>query len=413
MLQRFISLFLICLFGIPCHAQITPEIYSWILNTNGDVGYNNIPSNIQQVQYSSDYVYVSATCIPGYDIGPWAGNPNIPANQNFVFKITRHPVVNTGTPVNTGLGHIGVWTNGVSVFNPKDAMSYNNQNIWHQNAIIVEGPSFDDCLGHPAPNGEYHHHLNPTCLYNDSITNVHSPIIGFAFDGFPIYGAFAYADINGTGGIKRMQSSYHKRNISTRTTLPDGSTAGSAGPIVSGNFPLGYYIEDFEFLQGSGDLDIHNGRFCVTPDYPLGQYCYFVTLDSNLVAEYPYIIGPSYYGTVPSGNTGPGSGHNTINESVITYNGTSASTHLYKNLEYNVFPNPASDLINIQVGNDMPNNLHLALLNTMGQSIYTLDNIQPTISYSIDISSFPQGIYFVRLYSADKISTKKIFITPS
>jgi hypothetical protein len=54
------------------------------------------PSNVQLVQYSDDNVYVSSTCIPGYDIGPWNGNPNTPANQNFVFKITRHPLQNTG-----------------------------------------------------------------------------------------------------------------------------------------------------------------------------------------------------------------------------------------------------------------------------------------------------------------------------
>ncbi|MGB3077485.1 MAG: YHYH protein [Saprospiraceae bacterium] len=410
MFQKVFAPLLIILFHTHSFGQITPEIYSWILNTNGDVGYNSIPSNIQQVQYSADNVYVSATCIPGYDIGPWAGNPNIPINENFVFKITRHPVANNGTLINTGLGHIGVWSNGVSVFNPKDAMSYNNQNVWHQNAIIVEGASFDDCLGHPAPNGEYHHHLNPTCLYNDSITDVHSPIIGFAFDGFPIYGAFGYAGVDGTGGMKRMQSSYHKRNISTRTTLPDGSTASSAGPNVSGNFPLGYYIEDFEFIQGSGDLDVHNGRFCITPDYPLGQYCYFVSLDSNLVAEYPYIIGPTYYGTVQAGNTGPGSGHNTINESVITYNGTSSSNYLDKDLEYNVFPNPTSDMINIIVGKDMPNNLHLDIIHSTGQRIYSLDHIQPTIPYTIDISSFSKGMYFIHLFDTDKVITKKVIL---
>src|SRR5689334_9469137 len=95
-------------------AQITPEISSWILNTSGAKGYANIPSNVQQVQYSTGNVYVSATCIPGYDIGPWAGNPNTPANQNFLFKITRTPQQNTGTATATGLGHIGVFTNGVS-----------------------------------------------------------------------------------------------------------------------------------------------------------------------------------------------------------------------------------------------------------------------------------------------------------
>ena len=52
--------------------------------------------------------------------------------------------------------------------------------------------SFDDCLGHPAPNGEYHLHVNPTCLYDDSDDQNHSPIIGYAFDNFPIYGAYGY-----------------------------------------------------------------------------------------------------------------------------------------------------------------------------------------------------------------------------
>src|SRR5690242_18000825 len=101
-------------------AQFNPTVTSWIINTTGAKGYNNIPSNVQKVEYSSGQVYVTCNCIPGYDIGPWGGNPNIPANQNFVYKITRTPQQNLGTPVVVGLGHIGVWTNGVSIFNAKD-----------------------------------------------------------------------------------------------------------------------------------------------------------------------------------------------------------------------------------------------------------------------------------------------------
>ena len=177
------------------YAQITPEIYSWVRNTTGATGYNGIPSNVQVVQYSATDVYVSCTCIPGYSIGPWGGNPNIPSNQNFVFKITRSPQQNSGTPTTIGLGHIGVWTNGVSVFNVSDAQSYMNQGIWNRNAYFWEGPGFDLCLGHPQQQGEYHHHVSPTCLYNDADSLNHSPIIGYAFDGFPIYGG---RDINGS-----------------------------------------------------------------------------------------------------------------------------------------------------------------------------------------------------------------------
>ena len=157
--------------------------------------YNNILSNVQVVQYSTSNVYISCTCIPGYSIGPWAGNPNIPSNQNFVFKITRNPVQNSGNPVAVGLGHIGVWSNGVSIFNASDGQSYNNQGVWHRNAYYWEGSSFDNCLGHPAPNGEYHHHVSPTCLYDETDSSQHSPIIGYAFDGFPVYGAWAFANV--------------------------------------------------------------------------------------------------------------------------------------------------------------------------------------------------------------------------
>ena len=230
-------------------AQLTPEVTSWIINTTGKTGYNGQISNIQQVQYSGDNVYVSASCIPGYDIGPWPKNPNKPDTQNFVYKITRHPEINTGSAIATPLGHIGVWSNGVSIFNAKDARSYNNNaGYWNQNAIVVEGAGFDNCLGHPAPNGEYHHHLNPRCLYDDKDSSKHSPIIGFAFDGYPVYGAYGYAKADAPGSITRMRSSYQIRSITQRDQLPDGTVLSAAnyGPGISTQYPLGYYIEDFQ-----------------------------------------------------------------------------------------------------------------------------------------------------------------------
>src|ERR1041385_4147979 len=251
--------------GFTAFAQLTPEITSWIINTNNAVGYNNIPSNVQTVQYSATQVYVSCTCIPGYSIGPWNMNPNVPSNQNFVYKITRNPQQNTSTPTAIGLGHIGVWTNGVSVFNVSDAQSYNNQGIWNRNAYYWEGGGFDNCLGHPQQQGEYHHHVSPTCLYNQADSTHHSPIIGYAFDGFPIYGAYAYTNTNGTGPIKRMTSSYVLSSNTTRVN----------GPAVSATYPAGCFLEDYSYVQGSGDLDDRNGRFCVTPEYANGTYAYF------------------------------------------------------------------------------------------------------------------------------------------
>src|SRR5688572_4118607 len=120
-MKIFYTTFLSLIICLSSQAQLTPEITSWIINTTGATGYGGHETNVQQVQYSTNNVYISCTCIPGYDIGPWNGNPNTPANQNFVYKITRSPQVNNGTPTNTPLGHIGVWTNGVSMFNARDA----------------------------------------------------------------------------------------------------------------------------------------------------------------------------------------------------------------------------------------------------------------------------------------------------
>src|SRR5665213_158537 len=326
-------------------AQLTPDITSWVLNTTGQTGYAGILSNVQTVQYDSTYTYISCTCIPGYSIGPWIGNPNVPANQNFVFEIPRHPVHNN-TATTVGLGHTGVWTNGVSIFNVSDAMSYNNQGIWNRNAYFWEGPGFDACLGHPQQQGEYHHHVSPTCLYNQSDSTHHSPIIGYAFDGFPVYGAYAYTNINGTGPIKRMKSSYL---VSTDTTRVNG-------PNLSTTYPAGCFIEDYNYVSGSGDLDQRNGRFCVTPDYPNGIYAYFVTIDDTLAPVFPYTFFGTYYGVVASGDIGMGSGHVTITDSTTIY---TAVPEVERHIKFQLYPNPTKDYTYIYFDPMSSNNICL------------------------------------------------------
>ncbi|MEP7233792.1 MAG: YHYH protein [Ignavibacteriota bacterium] len=411
--MKYISFLLSVLcFAATSAAQLSPDVTSWIINSTGKTGYGGSVTNIQQVQYSDDYVYISASCIPGYDIGPWPGNPNIPKNQNFVYKITRHPQPNSGTAQATQLGHIGVWTNGVSIFNAKDAMSYQNKGKWNQNAILVEGASFDNCLGHPAPNGEYHHHLNPRCLYDDKDSLHHSPIIGFAFDGFPVYGAFGFPNLDGTGSPRRILSSYRKRSITDRSALPDGTVlvATEYGPAISTQYPLGYYIEDFEFIKSSGDLDEHNGRFCVTPEYPSGIYAYFVTLDEMGNAAYPYTLGLTYYGNVTLGNIGPGGGHNIISEPVKTYTSSGVSSD-ESQVEYSLFPNPATNFVTIYIAPSSHNNLTMKLCDALGNELKRMKNVQPGVPYDLDLNFIPNGSYYLSLTDEQGSSVRKLIIT--
>ena len=382
-------------------AQLTPEITSWKINTTNNAGYAGILTNVQQVQYSTNNVYVSATCIPDYTIGPWTANPNIPVNKNFVFKITRNPIQNTGTLISTPLGHVGVWSNGVSIFNAKDGRSYNNAGVWNRDALFFEGVSFDNCLGHPGPNGEYHHHVNPTCLYNDSLNTVHSPIIGYAFDGFPIYGAYGYTNTNGTGTIKRMTSSYLMNTGTTRTN----------GPAVDATYPLGAFIEDRKFVIGSGDLDLHNGRFCVTPEYPNGIYAYFVTIDTNFYPVYPYVIGPTYNGTVQTGNTGPNSGHNTITENVTTYTpGELGISNIDHQIEIECYPNPTKNYLTLFVSPSENNNMNATIYDEVGQTVLQQNNIQPAVPYVFNLEKVSGGIYYMRLEGNSKSTVRKIIV---
>ena len=296
-----------------------PELSSWMRNTSGLTGYAGLPADIQKVQYSSGSVYLSASGIPDYAIGPWPGDPNVASDQHYLVRIPRSPQAATGTATATPLGAIGMFINGVVMYNPKDANSYDGQGIWHQNAVVVEASSFDAYNGHPDEGGNYHHHQNPIGLYTDT-PGAHSPLLGFAYDGYPVYGPRGYANTDGSGGAVRLSSSYRLRSISVRHTLADGTSlpSGEWGPDVSSTYPLGYYVEDYEFVDGLGDLDAHNGRFTVTPDYPKGTYAYFVTVDASGASAYPYILGPTYYG-VPSSDTLSSRGHVTIGEAVSTY----------------------------------------------------------------------------------------------
>ena len=135
---------------------VFPAVTPWKLNTTGATGFQGILADVQSVRYGQNYVYIAATGIPSYTIGPWPNNPGSPTNQNWSFRIPRTPVLAT-TQTTVGMGHVGVLVNGVTIFNPGDARSYNNLNIWHQNAMHFEVNGFDTALGHPAM-VEYHHH---------------------------------------------------------------------------------------------------------------------------------------------------------------------------------------------------------------------------------------------------------------
>ena len=113
----------------------------------------------------------------------------------------------------------------------------------------------------------------------------HSPIIGWAYDGNPIYGPYAYSDPNNTASALRLVRSGYVLDTSRVENRPS-------------SFAGGFFVDDYTF-NDSGDLDIHNGKFCKTPEFPDGTYAYFVgiktdTATNTLTPAYPYFVGDTY-----------------------------------------------------------------------------------------------------------------------
>ena len=433
-------------------AQTNPAILSWLQNTsimgrhyvngNSTAIQDAVLANTQKVQYSTNWVYVSTHGIPTYVTGPFLdGNPSLASDQNAIFKISLNPTKNTGTPTNTTGGNIGIFINGVALFDYRDGVSWKNSTsslcggpisppcmgdgVWNRDAIVGERLGFDCAKGHPAM-GNYHHHQNPSAFNLDlnvvsTVCNLyaadglymidstkHSPLIGFAYDGFPIYGAYAYKNIDGTGGIVRMKSSYSLRSITSRTTYANGNSV-TAGPAVSTTYPLGYFREDYQYTAptASDYLDEHNGRFCITPEYPNGIYCYFATVDENWNSAYPYAVGPTFYGVKNATKV------TSITESVSTYTPAplGIATNAISNLQINIFPNPASDLLAIQIGKAMQNNINIALYDITGKLIKKDIIYQgSTIGY-FDTKTIYTGEYVIQITDGVNTISKNVMIT--
>lgn len=440
-MKNLILIFALAAFG-NANSQLNPAITSWLQNTSSTLGshyvsgnstliQDNVEANVQTVQYSTNWAYISTNGIPAYPTGPFLdGNPSLATDQNAIFKIPLNPTQNTGTLTSTTGGNIGIFINGVALFDYRDGVAWNTSTnslcgglpgmtpcpggpgtsqSWNRDAVPAEKPGFDCSKGHPA-NGNYHHHQNPSaykldltvistvCNLYDSDglyaidSTVHSPLIGFAYDGFPIYGAYGYKNANGTGGITRIKSGYQYRNITTRTVWADGTDVPD-GPAVSTTYPLGYFREDYEFLAHAGledYLDEHNGRFCVTPEYPNGIYCYFATVDANWNSAYPYAVGPYFYGNKTASKV------TSITETVTTY---APTTELNEFVDFNlsVFPNPTNDLLILQINGLNKQDISVEMFDITGKLVDKQIILQgSTITY-FDVSTLYSGIYFLKV----------------
>jgi hypothetical protein len=99
---------------------------------------------------------------------------------------------------------------------------------------------------------------------------------------------------------------------------------------------------------------------------------------------------------VQAGNTGPGSGHNTINEATTIYTPTGIE-EINKEIQYQFFPNPTKDFASVYFFPSSTNNIKGALYNLNGQIVQLFENFQPGVLYTLDFTKIPSGIYSLML----------------
>jgi hypothetical protein len=279
----------------------------------------------------NETISLQGTGLPYHSYGN-VTDPNTPTAQNYNVAFPYRGgtlVAGKNTPVD--LGVIGFWLNGVAMFDPSAGNSspsgFAPVDGFHYNASSQEGLLLEYSFGEDAAGGRtsndgiYHYSdsnffnawatgngaSNGTITtgiaeelvipyLNDGLIFIsgHSKLLGFAIDGYPVYGPYGYSTpTDSQGGCRRMISGYRLKSASYR--------AGTGAADLDA-YPMGIFVEDYEFSSAPNasnetpDLDEHNGRYCLTPDYPNGTYAYFTTVGADNKPVYPYIIGNFYFG---------------------------------------------------------------------------------------------------------------------
>ncbi len=225
----------------------------------------------------TDSLKIRANGIPKHKVGPFPnkGNPHEITEQGYDIVIPGDPIpAKEITLVQGGPGPpmiFGITLDGV-MMEPGTAEFWHGdrRSGWNYEALGGAVPlGLDTNYAHVQPDGNYHYHGIPTGLMKrlGFKEGQHSPMIGWAADGFPVYALYGYSEAkNPSSRISELKTSYR---------LKKGSRPrGDEGP--GGKYD-GAFVQDYEFVADSGDLDECNGRFCVTPEFPDGTYAYFLS----------------------------------------------------------------------------------------------------------------------------------------
>ncbi|QBQ74973.1 structural protein [Cyanophage S-RIM4] len=317
--------------------------------------------SIAIISAGSGYTTAPEVTIQGDGFGAVA-RATIDIDGENAGKVTGIEIINKGIGYSQGTTVINLTSVG------QGATFTANVFKWTYN--LQETTEFDSAKGaifvglNNQYGGEYAHLSNPQRLryiLGDNLFETstgliqeqedqleHSPIIGWAYDGNPVYGPYGYEDPTNQGSnIARMRSSYGLKTNLVYDEITNISPSRVDGPSLNDE-PAGRFVEDYEYIFNGGDLDQYNGRFCKTPEFPDGRYCYFVTIDAsdNGNPVFPYVLGSSYNSVVDQWNLVDSAVQQNIPTGVIRYRDP------YENVDIDVerTPNASTNALTLENG---------------------------------------------------------------
>ena len=160
------------------------DLFSYHTQDSNKDGIDNL-----RLSHDARFLIMQSQGYPNHPtaVFPNSGNPNSIRVQKFTFRLPLEPKL-ADQITRVPMGPIGTALNGVVFFNPFEMEGMN----------AVAGYSevwLDSCCGPPQQTGVYHYHKYPSCVKSPFADDgqQHSPILGFAWDGFPVYGPYEAA----------------------------------------------------------------------------------------------------------------------------------------------------------------------------------------------------------------------------
>lgn len=227
----------------------------------------NYPDPSLSVYCEDETIHILSNGIPQYTFEQIT--PNNLQEQDYHWEIPRYPIDNGQNNTIPLLGLVGIAVNGLPFFGPNEAAFPDPYGDPIYNGIM------DYCMGHTAQQGVYHYHaLLVECLSEDVPDNEPAPIIGYANDGYAVFGPIGCLDEQ-CSVLVEYQS----------------------GWMQTGD-PSTYAWDNYEYQESNDPvvLDECNGHIG-----PNGDYHYHAT------STFPYILG-CYHGTAGQSSDGPNLG---------------------------------------------------------------------------------------------------------